>query len=161
MYDVSFVPHWFIMTELHILHTLYILWQKAKKDVLLWCICIIFVWIFIIGSHHHMMTSSNRNIFLGAGPFCREFIGQQWIPLTKASDVEFWWVFLSVSWINGWVNSGEAGDLRHAHYDVIVMNDMVPTAVIFIYTKGIGSVGISNKKRLNPCTLTTVFIKYW
>ena len=27
-------------------------------------------------------------------------------------------------WINGWVNNGEAGDLRHhrAHYDVIVMN---------------------------------------
>ena len=72
-----------------------------------------------------MMTSSNRNIFLVTGPLCREFIGQQWIPLTKASDVEFWWVFLSVSWINGWVNSGEAGDLRHAHYDVIVMNDMV------------------------------------
>ena len=27
------------------------------------------------------------------------------------------------TWINGWVNNGEAGDLRrhHAHYDVIVM----------------------------------------
>ena len=26
------------------------------------------------------------------------------------------------TWINGWVNNGEAGDLRHrAHYDIIVM----------------------------------------
>ena len=31
---------------------------------------------------------------------------------------------LICAWINGWVNNGEAGDLRHhhAHYDVTVMN---------------------------------------
>ena len=30
-------------------------------------------------------------------------------------------------WINGWVNNGEAGDLRryHAHYDVTVMIDLI------------------------------------
>ena len=29
------------------------------------------------------------------------------------------------AWINGWVNNGEAGDLRcrHAHYDVVVMTN--------------------------------------
>ena len=56
------------------------------------------------------------------GPLCGEFTGHQWIPCTKASDVEFWF-FLSAPWINGWVNNHEAGDLRHhrAHYDVILM----------------------------------------
>ena len=41
---------------------------------------------------------------------------------TKASDAELWYFFIC-AWINGWVNNGEAGDLRHhrAHYDVTVM----------------------------------------
>ena len=34
------------------------------------------------------MTSSNRNIFRVTGLLCGEFIGQRWIPLTKASDAE-------------------------------------------------------------------------
>ena len=65
------------------------------------------------------MTSSNENIFCVTGPLCGEFTSHWWIPLTKASDTELW----SAPWINGWVNNGEAGDLRryHAHYDVIVM----------------------------------------
>ena len=35
---------------------------------------------------------------------------------------------LVCTWINGWVNNGEAGDLRHhhAHYDVIVMRVHLP-----------------------------------
>ena len=37
-----------------------------------------------------MMTSSNGNIFRITGPLCGEFTGHRWIPLTKASDVEFW-----------------------------------------------------------------------
>ena len=37
-----------------------------------------------------MMTSSNGNIFRVTGPLCLEFNGHQWIPLTKASDVELW-----------------------------------------------------------------------
>ena len=32
--------------------------------------------------------SSNGNIFRVTGPLCVEFTGQQWIPLTKASDAE-------------------------------------------------------------------------
>ena len=34
-------------------------------------------------------------------------------------------------WINGWVNNGEAGDLRRcrAHYDVIVMVSSICTAI--------------------------------
>ena len=37
---------------------------------------------------YFMMTSSNGNIFRVTGPFCREFTGHRWIPLTKASDAE-------------------------------------------------------------------------
>ena len=73
---------------------------------------------------HHMVTSSNGNIFRVTGPLCGEFTGYRWIPLTKASDVALWCLLWSASWINGWVNNREAGNLRRhcAHYDVIVMN---------------------------------------
>ena len=35
-----------------------------------------------------MMTSSNGNIFRISGLLCGEFIGHQWIPLTKTTDAE-------------------------------------------------------------------------
>ena len=56
----------------------------------------------------NMMTSSNGNIFRVTGHLCVEFTCPRWIPHTQ---------------INGWVNNGEAGDLRRyrAHYDVTVM----------------------------------------
>ena len=68
-----------------------------------------------------MMTSSNGNIFHVTGPWCGEFTGPGWIPLTKASDAEIW--YLIYAWINGWVINREAGDLRRnrAHYDLTVM----------------------------------------
>ena len=50
-----------------------------------------------VNSHHaelsweNMMTSSSENIFRVTGPhLCGEFTGHRWIPLTKASDAEFW-----------------------------------------------------------------------
>ena len=54
--------------------------------------------------------------------FCGEIAGHWWIPLTKASDAEFWWFFLC-AWTNGWINNRDAGDLsrHHAHYDVTVV----------------------------------------
>ena len=60
------------------------------------------------------MTSSNGNIFRITGPLCGEFTSHQWIPLTKASD-EFW-CFLWCAPHNR--------DLRHhhAHYDITVMS---------------------------------------
>ena len=56
------------------------------------------------------MTSSNGNIFRVSDPLCGEFTGHRWMP-----------------WINGWVNNGEAGDLRRhrAHYDITVMGDVL------------------------------------
>ena len=68
------------------------------------------------------MTSSNGNIFRIAGRLCGEFTGHQWIPRTKPVTRSFD-VFFIYTWINGWVNNHEAGDLRchHTHYDVNVM----------------------------------------
>ena len=73
---------------------------------------------------HEVMTSSNGNIFRVTGPLCGKFTGQRWIPRTKASDAELWCPSLICTWINGWINSREAGDLRRylAHYDAILMS---------------------------------------
>ena len=71
-----------------------------------------------------MMTSSNGKIFRVTGHLCGEFTGPRWIPRTKASDADGALMFsLICAPINGWVNNGEAGDLRrnHAHYDASVM----------------------------------------
>ena len=76
-----------------------------------------------------MMVSSNGNIFRVTGPLCGEFTGHLWITLTKVSNAELWCFLWSAPWINGWVNTREAGDLRRhrTHYDVIVMMTL-PTA---------------------------------
>ena len=73
--------------------------------------------------HGVSITSSNGNIFRVTGPLCGEFTGTRWIPCTKASDTGALMFSLICTSINGWVNNGEAGDLRHhhAHYDVNVM----------------------------------------
>ena len=72
--------------------------------------------------HRPKRPRSQTSALLGF--LCWEFTGcPRWIPHTKTSDAEYWCVLWSASWINGWVNNGEAGDLRRhrAHYDVIVM----------------------------------------
>ena len=73
--------------------------------------------------HRDMMTSSNGNTWRVTGPMCEEFTGHQWIPLTKASNVELWCFLWSAPWINCWLNNRKAGDLRRhrPHYDVIVI----------------------------------------
>ena len=55
-------------------------------------------------------------IYTGNSPVPGDFHTQR--PVTRSFDI-----FICV-WINGWVNNGEAGDLRRyrAHYDVTVMN---------------------------------------
>ena len=44
-----------------------------------------------------IMTSSNGNIFRDTGPIWEESTGHGWIPLTKASDGEFWCFLWSAS----------------------------------------------------------------
>ena len=66
------------------------------------------------------MMSSNGNVFHITGPLWGEFTGDRWIPLTKASDTELWWVFFICAWTNGWANNRDAGDLRchNVYYNV-------------------------------------------
>ena len=49
-----------------------------------------------------MMTSSIGSILHVTGPFCGEFSGHRWIPLTKASDMGLW-CFLDL-YLNQWLN---------------------------------------------------------
>ena len=58
-----------------------------------------------------MMTSSNGNIFRVTGPLCGEFTGLRWIPPQRSVTWSFD-VSLICAWLNGWVNTREAGDLR-------------------------------------------------
>ena len=43
-----------------------------------------------------IMTSSNGNILRGTGSLRGEFTGYRWIPITKASDAELWFLFVFV-----------------------------------------------------------------
>ena len=68
-----------------------------------------------------MMTSSNGDIIRVTGLLCGEFTGHRWFPTQRPVTRNFC-VFFDLRLKNGWVNNGEAGDLRPhiAHYDVIV-----------------------------------------
>ena len=65
-------------------------------------------WPFVRGIHRSPVNSPHKSQWRGALMFS-----------------------LICSWINGWVNNREAGDLRHhrAHYDVIIMNITITTVV--------------------------------
>ena len=67
-----------------------------------------------------MMTPQSGNIFRVSGLLCGKFTGRRWIPRTKASGAELWYICLICTWTNSWANNGDAGDLRRhrAHYDV-------------------------------------------
>ena len=69
-----------------------------------------------------MMTSSNGNIFRVTGHLCGEFTGHRWRPIAVKAHRALMFSLIC-TWINGWVNICEAGDLIHhrAHYDVTVM----------------------------------------
>ena len=71
-----------------------------------------------------MMTSSNGNIFRVTGPLCGEFTPHkgQWRGALM--------FYLICTWINGWVNNTDTGDMRRhrAHYDIAIrdpQNDVV------------------------------------
>ena len=71
------------------------------------------------------MTSSNGNIFRVTGPLCGEFTDHRWIPPTKASGAELLMFSLICAWTNGWVNNGDAGDLRRHRCNVIFKSHFV------------------------------------
>ena len=70
----------------------------------------------------NMMTSSNGNTISVTGHLCEEFTSHRWIPIKGQWRRALMFSLICV-WINGWVNSGEDGDLRRnrAHYNVTVM----------------------------------------
>ena len=83
------------------------------------------------------MMSSNGNIFRVTGLLCGEFTPVnslhkgQWCGTLMFSFI--------CSWINGWVNNRDAGDLRRhrAHYDVIVMNQTAPDHIVSLWSGGL------------------------
>ena len=71
-----------------------------------------------------MMTSSNKNIFRVTGHLCGEFTGRRWMNSPHKGQWRGALMFSLIgAWINGWVNNGEAGDLRRhrTHCDITVI----------------------------------------
>ena len=103
-----------------------------------------------MGIHHHwlekrnkdastMMTSSNGSIFRFTGPMCGEFTDRRWIPLTKASDEEFWCFLWCTPEQTVEQTSVTPVIKRHrAHYDVTIMyfHDLVAAMVYTSYEGG-------------------------
>ena len=79
--------------------------------------CCVFSW----WCHQMETFSASLDICAGNSPVHGEFPAKR--PVTRSSDVFF---DLRLQ-INGWLYNREAGDLRRhrAHYDVIVMYDLV------------------------------------
>ena len=77
----------------------------------------------------HQMETFSASLGVGAGnsPVTGEFPTQR--PVARSFAVLF-----ICSWINGWVNNGEAGDLRRhrAHYDGIIMTYQRTNPVPFV-----------------------------
>ena len=83
-------------------------WWNAICPITLWvsvaCICVVLcqptesanrnvMTVHKCNEIFPMMTSLGENIFRVTGPLCGEFTGHRWIPLTKASDAGFWYLF--------------------------------------------------------------------
>ena len=84
------------------------------------CIAAVFQWRI-----HTMITSSNGNIFRVTGPL---WIHRSLVNSPHKGQRRGALMFsLICTWINGWVNNREAGDLRchWAHYDVTAMQTQV------------------------------------
>ena len=94
---------WYKMPNLSLLMGLYMPWWRHQMETfsMLLAICACH-WPFVWGIHRSPVNYSHKG---------------QW---RRALMFSLIW-----AWINGWVNSGEAGDLRHHHarYDVTVMTN--------------------------------------
>ena len=109
-YDVT-VKFWSTVNSLflwrqcneHIIYTLF-LWKQCHDDVIKWKHFPRY-WPFVRGIHRSPVKSQHKGQWRGALMFS-----------------------LICVWINGWVNTREAGDLRrcHAHYDVTVTHWVSP-----------------------------------
>ena len=70
--------------------------SSAENASIWWCRHAVQWWIYECpGLTKYMVMSSNRNIFRVTGLLCAVFIGDWWIPHTKPSDRELWWLIWS------------------------------------------------------------------
>ena len=78
-----------------------------------------------------MMKSSNGNIFRVTGHLCGNSSISGEFPTQKQWHGALMFALIYAR-INGWVNNGEASDLRrhHGHYDVIVMYECSATEIV-------------------------------
>ena len=84
--------HQFACWPYHSIHQLLVhekIWYKSKETMtdVFSLSCLVGFWQRFC---KHRLNASNGNIFHVTGPLCREFTGHQWIPRTKASDLELW-----------------------------------------------------------------------
>ena len=87
---------------------------------------------------HQMETfSALQALCVGNSP--GEFPAQR--PVTRSLMFSF-----ICAWISGWVNNREAGDLRRhcAHYDVIVMTQLIASKILTTDTHSFSSIAITN-----------------
>ena len=107
-------------------------WRTHYGDVIKWKHFPRY-WPFVRGIHRSPVNSSHKGQWRGTLMFS-----------------------LICTWINGWVNNGEAGDLRHnhAHHDVIVMSIMAikksSTTPLFVHSC------VHQRKHQNPASLAPV-----
>ena len=88
-------------------------------------------WFWVIGAIlYYTMTSSNGSIPASLA-FVRGIHRSPVNSLHKGPRRGAFMFSLTCAWINGWVNTREAGDLRRyrTHYDVTVMNQPLPLQV--------------------------------
>ena len=109
----------------------------------------------------HMMTSSNGNLFRVTGHFLWEIHRSPVNSPHKSQWREALLFSLICAWINGWVNTREAGDLRRnrAHYDVTIMNKSLPTRSHSMIPKNNYGCNIFNSINGSHFNLTIYFIQ--
>ena len=105
--------------------------HESMHSLILWCRKTWrWVWFNTWWRHQMETFSALLAIYVRNSPVTGEFPAQR--PVTRS------FVFsLIYTWMNGWVNNRQAGDLRrhHTHYDVTVMNKSTGYLIILVHMK--------------------------
>ena len=90
-------------------------------------------------SHPLMMTWSNGNIFRFIGPLWGKSTGDRWIPLTKASDAELWYLLFCAltnkQSKRRWFETPSRSLWRHCNV-IFIMKIFIPGKRVFILKQG-------------------------
>ena len=105
----------FVIGNVNLDNMLSLPWQQCTPSSISWGLLGL---INREGTAFLMMTSSNGNIFRVTGLLCGKFTGTGEFHAERPVIRSF--ISLICAWINSWVNTSAAGDLRRnrAHYDV-------------------------------------------